>query len=56
MMTTNQQTKYLIAGPDNPSPKPRPEIPPVEPAPVPPTADPIPTPPPVRALILSGAD
>jgi hypothetical protein len=50
-MSTNQQTHSGMAGPDNPSPKPRPEIPPVEPTPVPPSTDPIPMPPPIRAGI-----
>jgi hypothetical protein len=48
-MLINHLAYFSMAGEDNPSPKPKPEIPPVEPTPVPPTTDPIPTPPPVRA-------
>ena len=48
-MRIDQWTHPVMAGTDDPSPKPKPEIPPVEPAPVPPTTDPTPTPPPIRA-------
>ncbi len=42
-----------IDGPDDPSPKPRPEWPPTEPTPQPPDADPAPTVPPVTASHFS---
>ncbi|MEO6962743.1 MAG: hypothetical protein ABIY90_12280 [Puia sp.] len=48
-MPTNRLTNSVIAGQDNPLPKPPPEMPPVEPAPIPPTTDPVPVPSPVRA-------
>ena len=51
MMSINLQVLCGMSGPDNPSPKPSPEISPVEPAPVPPSTDPFPAPPPIRAGI-----